>query len=573
MKSCFASLLLLGMASSVVAQQGGTPSQTTPASQDTVPKIVKHTQLVYVPVVVNDKHGQHVRGLSKDAFVIEQDGKPQSVAIFEEVGKTVSYERAKPLAPDVIENFAVNDAQARKTIILILDTLNTPFMDQARTKRALINYVHRVMRPDQPLALMVLSRNGLHQIHSVTADPNILIDAVNGVQQHYTRAESLTDPDFGIPGPTVDAYSSTADQEMAAMVQYLNDVEAHFYQREAARTTVEALEQLAGCFTGIPGRKSVIWATTGFPMMFNDPNSINGLDADFLDKYDRAWKRLNDANMAIYPIDLAGVQVTFPTASTRNAVPFSMQGRGGSMMGSRSPNAPRFDLRAQQHDMLQSFADATGGKAFFNSNDIGDSLSKAADEADAYYLLGYYLHDEEKPGWHKLKVHVNGPHGEIRARNGFFVGAQKVSSEKDRLAELITAVRAPADYTGLHFGIRLPSSSGVAPAKAAVPDKRVEKIHFSFPPGTLRVDPDQNNLVQVDLLVVALKPGDTRASAQALRAVHFNFKPEDLKRALTGGIGFDDQLEVAPGTYEMRVAVRDLNSGSMGSLRTKLVVP
>ena len=562
-------LVVVMLLLSTAAMAQGAPASK--AEDVSLPRIVKQTQLVYVPVVVEDKHGKTLGGLTRDSFVVQQDGKEQNIAIFEEVKTARDFsQRAPAIAPGMVENFALNDTQARKTVIIILDTLNSQILDLNRAKKSLVHFIQKSLSPDQPVALMVLNSNGLHQIHSITADPAILLDSVKRVEAHYNRGSKDPDP-LGISSraQTTDAVrydpssslSRDPQAEAQAMANYLDQVESHYFQREAALTTLKSLEQLAGSFAGIPGRKSVIWATSGFPINIQDPHSFGGVDTDLYTSYERAWERLNDANLAIYPIDISGLQV--------RSVP-SVDRRPDPRNGGFRPVAT-YNLQQEQQMSLLSFAAATGGKAFLNSNDIEGSFAKAAQEANAYYLIGYYLHEgDDHPGWHKLKVHVKGSHGDIRARDGFLVGSGKVT-EKDRLKELTVALSAPADYTGIHFGIRLPSDPKPTTTSAQSGERRNKTVHVSFAPGALNVDMDKSNLVSADFAMIALL--NDRTVGQTLRSVHLNLKPQDLQMVAKKGLGFEDTISVPPGEYELRVAVRDLTNGKIGTLRTHLVVP
>jgi hypothetical protein len=314
----------------------------------------------------------------------------------------------------------------------------------------------------------------------------------------------------------------------------------------------------------------VIWATTGYPFQFIDPQSMNGVDSDFVRDYERAWKHLSDSNLALYPVDINGLQTQMVTSRTTRSNSIT----GFGEFGERSPNALPFNLQQQKQTTMLAFASATGGKAFLNSNDIEGSFAKAAQEADGYYLLTFYLRSgEDRPGWHKLKVHVKEKHGDVRARDGFFVAGVK-PQEKDRFKELSVALSAPADYTGVHFGIKISAAGDPNPKlipTGAASDKKTETIHVSFPPGALYVDEQNNNVVSADFAVIATVKD--KVVGQTLRTVRFNFKPDELQKVARVGLGFDDVITVPPGEYEVRVAVRDLYNGKTGTVRTRLVVP
>jgi VWFA-related protein len=570
-------LLTLASLALLVTSASGQTSSVVPATTDhgsstTIAKIVKDTRLVYVPVVVEGKGGHAISGLTKEQFIIEQDGKRENIAFFEEVSQTVSFEKRAPaIAPGLVENFALSDAQARKTIIVILDTLNTPFLLQSTAKKALIKFLETSLPADQPVALMVLSGSGLHQVHSITADPKILTAIVKRVDSHYNPAEKMAG---GVEQKQLllnseseqRAFASDMETRSRIFEQYMDDVQAGFAQTRAAETTIVALEQLAGCFAGIPGRKSVIWATGGFPFEPIDPRSFTGTDTSLISSYRRTWNRLNDANIALYPIDINGLEYF------ERSRPLDSSSAFRAATGGRNPNATAFDLREQRQSTLISFASATGGKAFLNSNDIAGSFAKASEESSRYYLLGYYLHaGDDKPGWHKLKVHADLKHVSVRAREGFFL-AESAPKEKDRLKELQIALGSPADYTGVHFGIRLGSNNSSADSKdQSSANKRIEKVHVSFPPGALEVDTQNGNKVEAEFVILAMVGEKTHG--QRLGAFELKLSPAELARANRIGLGFDETIEVPPGEYEVRAAIRDVNSGKVGTVRTHLVVP
>jgi hypothetical protein len=116
-----------------------------------------------------------------------------------------------------------------------------------------------------------------------------------------------------------------------------------------------------------------------------------------------------------------------------------------------------------------------------------------------------------------------------------------------------------------------PSAKLTTVADKAPSDKRVEKLHISFAPGSLSVDPDKKNIVNADFAAIAIVKD--KVIGETLRSVHYNLTPVELERLAHSGLGFDDTLEVPAGEYEVRVAVRDLNSGKIGTIRTHLVVP
>jgi VWFA-related protein len=131
---------------------------------------------------------------------------------------------------------------------------------------------------------------------------------------------------------------------------------------------------------------------------------------------------LNDAEVAVYPVDVRGLLNYSPTAD----VSYSPRNISGTAFA-RSL-AARSWLQNSKIDTLRDFAEM---RAFYNSNDLVGGFKRAADDSSSYYLIGYYLDTKnDKPGWRQLKVKVHTPHTEVRARNGFFLSPTRQSIPK-----------------------------------------------------------------------------------------------------------------------------------------------
>src|SRR5260370_14280811 len=99
---------------------------------------------------------------------------------------------------------------------------------------------------------------------------------------------------------------------------------------------------------------------------------------------------------------------------------------------------------------LKPSASRTGGRAYYNSNDLVKGFRDAVKDSAEYYMLGYYLdRAKTKPGWRKLAVKVKRDHVEVRARSGFFVTNATVDPENSRNNDISSALQSPLDYTSL----------------------------------------------------------------------------------------------------------------------------
>jgi len=145
----------------------------------------------------------------------------------------------------------------------------------------------------------------------------------------------------------------------------------------------------------------------------------------------------------------------------------------------------------------------TGGRAFYNSNDLVGGFRRASDDSSSYYLLGYYLDTKnDEPGWRQLKVKVHRPHTEVRARNGFFVTNATVNPEASKKVEIENALASPFDSTGMGMTVRW---------RGATADGDKNKIAFgvSLPPDNMTMEQREKTHFSVEFVASALKNGIT----------------------------------------------------------------
>jgi VWFA-related protein len=291
--------------------------------------------------------------------------------------------------------------------------------------------------------LFGLNSAGLRQLHPFTTDTKVLVLALQKLKLSL-RSEESTQPDSTLTDdPAIDGEATYEEQLLSDVLQELNDTAAADYQRMATCQTLSAMAQFAHALGTIPGRKTLIWATAGFPFTLDDPNSFARQGDDLRPQYEEAWRSLNSANIAVYPVGLGSVDYTPKGLPSANATVSKTQintirGTNGSL---RSPVNLRYDQGVQQRLTMRAFADATGGRACVTISELEKCFAQAVDDSRAYYLLGYYLGDDTQPGWRRLKVKVVAGDGlHIRSRTGFYVGPKvPVTSEQSR-QELVDAL-------------------------------------------------------------------------------------------------------------------------------------
>ena len=548
-----AALLILSSGISVVAQTPNSDSVSQPSAS--APKIVSNAELVLVPVVVTDKSGKHIPGLTKDSFVLQEDGNPRNVAVFEEVHSTPVKPNERKQEAGGFTNFSLDDNSPRRLLIVVLDLVNTPYLSQGRARSELIDFLSKSLQANEPTALLAITNNGIVEIHPFTSNTKVLIAALKKHNGQLTSLEtSGSDGDYLTPAEQSELAAESGT--IAVLEAKANALFNGFQQRNAIRITMVAMQQIAQAYASIPGRKTLLWATSGFPFLLDDPREVGNFGTDMVYLYENAWRALNSANIAIYPISTEGV---VNSVFNRQFAPSSLRGR--SMGNQRMPQTDRYRLTM---DTMRSFAEATGGRPCIERNDLSKCFSEAAQDSEQYYLLGFYLGTEErKPGWRKLKVQVNRSHVDVRARSGFLVPSTKRAAENDVRMELTNALASPLDYTGIHMDVRWDQQNS---------EKGRVNAGFTIhlPASSFTIDATHNNAVSLEILALAFSPGG-KSVAEVTKSVAGNIQPENMAQIKQIGFTYHDVISVPPGNYNVRVLVRDNQTGKLGTVSAPLV--
>src|SRR5262249_32271207 len=120
---------------------GASAPQTKHAEDTGEVEFRSDTILVQVPTVITDKAGNHVHNLSRDDFHLYEGKKEEKISAFEEIIASNSpIERPAPVAGE-FTNVAIDERQPRSLIVIALDTINTPFLDQTYARQQLVKYL------------------------------------------------------------------------------------------------------------------------------------------------------------------------------------------------------------------------------------------------------------------------------------------------------------------------------------------------------------------------------------------------------------------------------------------------
>jgi VWFA-related protein len=569
---CMAAILFLLLALvSVSAQE--VASSSAKSGPVTAASFSSRSELVLVPVLVNDAQGKHISRLTKEDFKVKENGKAQNVSFVEEIkSRPASAIKRASTTSDTYTNQTQEQTPLR-IVIILFDMLNSHFKDQVPARRQVVTFLREDVDPGTLVCVMGLGRGGLRMYHDLTSDAKGLAAALELSAASGRHAISKLDI-----GADEDTTESASAQSFVGHGQFaLTGSSGRKSRSFIVQNTLDAFRNIAGAYAGVPGRKSMIWVTGGFPLSLDGykPGSMPGLDkdslVDMLPLYERTWQVLNDANISLYPVDMHGLQNTSAPDAT-----YSMRRGGQSSRQLANYSNNRQAKNADTIGTLQTFAGMTGGKAFYNDNDLVAGLRGAVSDSESSYLVGYYLRNGATSGWHKLTVEVSHPGAHVRARSGFFVmrhdpANAAAADVKDMDVQL--AMSSPMNFTGVPFSVRwLGNGPELKPDSVSTrTNKRTVGFQIILPAHTTTIDEANQNQIALSFFGIARTQAATDV-ADFVKKMDGQLKPEVATRMREAGLKFDSTIELVPGRYNVRFVVRDNLSGRVGSVTAPVTV-
>jgi VWFA-related protein len=551
------------------------------------------TREVLVDIVVTDAGGKPAHGLKAQDFQVFDDGKGQTVRSFEEhtpdQPRAASHEKQPVLGPGVYSNWTPAPPSGAVNIILF-DTLNLEWQDQAYARRKMIEYL-KTLPHGQEVALFTLGAR-LRMVQSITGDTDTLIAAANelGALSSFRtdtgESQSIVLEQMGTAPVSIASASPEGGQSAAVAVMQGPPPGVHSAasiledflkadEREIGdlrmRITLEALRDLARSLGSIPGRKNLIWVSGNFPALMGVYTELSGLQA--YDRELRATAALLAAHqIAVYPIDARGLLVG-PAGVGADSTGRELLRNGSNTQNAYAKGLSEFSRGLQaSHNSMDELAEQTGGRAFYNSNDISSAIGKSIDFGANYYTLSYTPTNKNWDGrLRKIEVKVARQNVKLTYRRGYYAVADpfapvlnikttKVDVEK----RLIEAVQPNSpQLTGIQMQAKVVTSGAGKPIEIEyVIDARDLTLSFSEN-GTRKVS--------YELVVVAWDNKENNAG-QAWEMVDKDISSQEANEILRGAIHSHRFLSLEPGDYRLYLGIIDVESKKIGTLVIPLKV-
>jgi VWFA-related protein len=549
MRARVLTLLVLTQAGLVVAAQTPQP----PGASQQPPQAVFRatTHLIVQTVTVKDKSGKPVLGLTAKDFVVIEDGQPQDIAFVEYEAldaapassqAVMTGQETQPVAtastmatttPDVVSVPGDATYRGRRLIVLYFDLYSMPFFDKIRTFENAATYVTQRMTPADMVAVMVFDGAGVRLKQNFTNDRAALGDVIQALMKAADDVQNGLSDNFdpgGAFGEDDDTFNIfSTDRQLAAL-----------------QTAVTDLGPL-------PEVKTLVYLGSGL--------SLHGIDnqAQLRSTVNAAVR----ANVTLNPIDAQGLMATAPLGNATQASPGGVGMFSGTLAQTQIANGQ------QVQDTLYALAKDTGGKAMFDNNDLSLGIAQAAQAVTGYYMIGYYTKNVAKDGrFRRVKISVaNSLSADLAYRAGYY-GDKEFSkfTTADKERQLAEALKLDDPITDIPMAMevnyfQLNRDEYYVPVSVRMPGSELTRPK---PGGTARVEIDMIGEVKDTYGVTIRNMRDTIATTlDAAKAA------DVAKRPIQDETGFT----LLPGSYVIKVLVRDATTGHIGTLEKSFTVP
>ncbi|MGC2694401.1 MAG: VWA domain-containing protein, partial [Candidatus Angelobacter sp.] len=332
---------------------------------------------------------------------------------------------------------------------------------------------------------------------------------------------------------------------------------------QRVKFTLEALQKIARNVAGYPGRKNLIWLSAAFPF-FVDPSVAGLSDArNYQPEVQQAADLLTNNEVAVYPVDVRGLVGPFlPDAAS------DVQRRGG--FGGRAVTSvvsARSMALGASHNAMDHLAEQTGGRAYYNRNDIDHGIATSVSDGSTYYSLGYYPTDKNWDGkFRKIEMKVAGKGLHVRYRHGYYAedtGHLTPEQNKAGRQEFLEAMALDAPAATL-----LPVVSRVA-----APDKDHPQVFVTIgvDPHSVVFEPQANDRQQgkLEFATIVIDANGKPVTSKS-DILDTELTPQTFAQVMGGSLVVRQRFDLPPGSYLLRIGVRDLKSNLIGTLTAKV---
>jgi hypothetical protein len=303
---------------------------------------------------------------------------------------------------------------------------------------------------------------------------------------------------------------------------------------------------------GVPGRKLVIHFSSG----------ITGTGIENQAQLMATVAAANQSNVSLYTMDTRGLMALPPGGDATAASP------SGSAIYRDAAVTSQISSMHSSRETLASLAQDTGGRAFYDTNDFGEAFQEIQSENSSYYLLGYTPTNTRSDGrFRKIRVEVTRPGMKVDARPGYYAPKNfRQFTREDKEAQLQQAINLDEPFLDLPF---------VVDASYFLrPDNTYHVVLAAKIPGSAVQLLKKSNSHETEFDFIWRATDASGKPAGVLRdTLPVKVSGESYDLLLAGNFLYEGSLVLPPGKYQLKVLVRENQSGKMGTFEEPLGLP
>ena len=405
-----------------------------------------------VDVVVTDRSGAHVHGLSKEDFELYDNGVLQPITNFSEYrGAVITGGASAPLTAEDGGPPQAVETKRPIVVLIFIDNLHLQVKTRERALKASARFLEA--RAGDPLRVIAVRWNGAMRAKPLrgsgpqiaAALPQLFGDSADELIQSRERRRIMVAIDERLINDCPDTHQM--------VVTYAESIQ------HDTSATVDALIASVNSLRGFDGRKVLMFISDGVPQMAapelfkywsekcGGNVSLETLQYDMSKSFERAGQAANAAGVSFYTLDATGIGSE------------EMFAVDGAHFGGHRLDASL--MRDNRRDMLDYLADTTGGASIKNQNVFDAALTAMGNDLRDYYSLGYRTPAGRE--LHNIKVRIKREGLTVRARQQYVVTSpqQKIASQIESMFVVpvddanpldVRVSAAPAhDEGGLHI--------------------------------------------------------------------------------------------------------------------------
>jgi VWFA-related protein len=574
-------VVLLALAVSPRSSAGPEQEPAPAAPQPTFPTLV---ELVTVDVAVMDKKGQAVPDLSRDDFLVTDNGTPQTLTSFEAVVVPETPE-GPPVRRAPFSTNVAPEARRARTFLVVFDDIHLSPVGALRAKGAVAEFLRSGVAEGDRVTLIATGGGawwnarmpeGREQLLAILKrlDGRYVPDSSPDRLTEYEamRIEEYEDQEVAAKVQRrFDAYGSAGSQQdprgvkppdadSGAAVGIMPELirsraqEVHNLSTSRNKITLGVMTRAIEALAGVKGRKSMILVSQGF---------IYDVQVQEMKKLVEASTR---ANVPIYFIDTRGLQ----------ALPEAFTAAFGRPLEAQDTVAVLADITFDAEGSAAIALD-TGGFVVKNSNDLAGGINRVSNESRVYYLLGYNPSDLRRDGkFRKIEVKVKGPLGKgltVRARRGYYApreaGAEppRTATASKELPEVVRAFDSPFEREEVPLRVAAYVFDAAAFGQMSV------TIATEIDIRSLGFKEEEGRAKDSLAFLIEAQHRETGEYYRNDQTIEMSLLSETRERLGRTWYPVPREFTLAPGGYQVRVVVKDMSSGHVGSVTHDFEVP